>query len=118
MKATIKGLISPDVENLETFQPKQKDNFSIFFQVLIGPLGLEGSESFNIQVCTPVWLINTKSIEAITIGRGLLIVQQYDFGNILATLSRFCTTCEGETWHEVATKASRLGIWEFEDYQG
>lgn len=117
MKAMLKGLHSPDVDNLQNFQPEEEDNFSILFQLMVGPSDSEGEEAFGVQVCTPLWLLTESRTEDVLIGRGLLIMRQYNYNKIANTFSRFCESCTGRTWEEVATKVSRIGFWEFEDYR-
>jgi len=35
---------------------------------------------------------------------------------LIQAIEKFLTQCYGENWNGVAEKASRLGMWEFEDY--
>jgi hypothetical protein len=32
-------------------------------------------------------------------------------------MRRLVERCSGATWQEIAVKVSRIGYWEFEDYQ-
>jgi hypothetical protein len=50
-------------------------------------------------------------------GRHHLIVVAYDFEFIRRTLDTFVERCSGDTWQQIAAKLSRIGYWEFEDYQ-
>jgi len=57
MTAELKEIYSLDVEcPLENFVPEQHDFFELTVRAMIGPVGEAGSESFQIQVCTPKWL--------------------------------------------------------------
>ena len=84
---------------------------------MIGPKGLEGEESFDIQVCTPKWLSEHHEGTDILLGRHHLIMFEYSYERLVDYISAFCSECSGQTWQEVAAKLSRLGRWEFEDYR-
>lgn len=117
MKAVIKRLHSPDIDNLSNFAPSDPDNFCFLLQVMAGPEGVEGEESFDIRVCTPKWILENYRTEDVIIGRGHLILMEYNYDRILQRISSFISGCDGETWEELAEKLTRLGKWEFEDYQ-
>lgn len=56
MKAELKRLHSPDVYDLSSFVPVDAERFSVFVQAMIGPVGDDSSESFDIVVCSPASL--------------------------------------------------------------
>jgi hypothetical protein len=116
MKAELKGLFSPDVDDLENFRPNDPNNFCFLLQVMAAPEGSEGEESFDIEVCTPTWLAETYAPDNIIFGRHHIIVQQYNYEKLAQVIVEILEECSGENWEEVATKISRYGKWEFEDY--
>ena len=59
MKAKIKSIYNPEVDNVADYIPPEKDNFCILFRTMIGPEDEPGEESFDIQVCAPLWLSST-----------------------------------------------------------
>jgi len=117
MRAELKRLHSPDVENLESYVPNQINNFGFLLQVMAGPKNAPGEESFDVVVCTPDWLKRQYKSSDVVVGRHYLIVFEYDYGRLRRFLQEYCEQCFGETWPEVANKLNRLGKWEFEDYQ-
>jgi hypothetical protein len=116
MRAQLKRLHSPDVHDLENFAPKPANDFGFLLQLMVGPEGVEGEESFDVMVCTPEWLKRTSKLSDFVIGRHRLIVFEYDHPRLRAFLARRCEKCVGDTWLEIAEQLSRLGRWEFEDY--
>ena len=117
MIAELKRLHSPDVHDLRSFVPETSDNFGLLLQAMIGPKGTEGEEAFDIQVCTPKWLMDHHEPTDVVLGRHYLIVFGYDYDRLLKVISSYCNECSGQTWREIATQLGRLGKWEFEDYR-
>jgi hypothetical protein len=84
---------------------------------MFGPDRDEGEESFDIVVCTPLWLAREVDRKGLVEGRHHLFVREYNLARIRAFLADYAKGCAGETWQEAALKLSRLGRWEFEDYK-
>ena len=116
MKAELKRLHSPDIYDLENYQPENTEKFAFLLQIMVGPEGKDGEESFDIEVCTPKWLEETYGIDDVVIGRHHLVVREYNYQRIAHVVKEFLQGCSGENWNEIAEKVSRLGKWEFEDY--
>ena len=113
IQAELKRLHSPDTYSLEAFKPDGP--FGILVQAMIGPVGVEAEESFDIVVCTAEWFgANMKG--DITPGRHFLFVKRFDYTQLSNFIGTFCNTCTGASWSDVANKLGRLGKWEFEDY--
>ena len=111
----LKRLHSPDVQDLRNWEPESQD-FAIQLQTVVGPKGSPGEESFDVTLCTPGWVELQTQSQGIVSGHHLLIVAYYSYDLIYQYISKYLATCTGNTWQEVATKISRLGYWEFEDY--
>jgi hypothetical protein len=117
MRAILKRVHSPDIDDLSSFQPEDEKNFSFLIQLMVGPDDGEGEESFDVEVCTPHWIEHTCDDDDIIVGKNKLIVLKYDYKKIEEKIHDLLRTCTGETWEEVAFKVSRIGKWEFEDYR-
>lgn len=117
IEAELKRLHSPDVFDLRAFRPPDPERFAFLLQVMVGPRGGEGEESFDVEVCTPQWLMDNPSQSSVLLGWPRLIVYRYDIDEIEKVIRRFCSSCRAETWREVALQVGRLGRWEFDDYQ-
>jgi hypothetical protein len=117
MKAEVRRFHSPDITDLDAHVPPDPTNFGFLLQVMAGPQGASGEESFDLEVCTPEWIAERLRIDNVLMGRHHLIVADYDWNWISAFITNWVGNCEGETWREVALKVGRLGHWEFEDYR-
>jgi len=47
----------------------------------------------------------------------MLIVDAYSYDAIKAIIEGYIVNSESDCWSTVAAKLSRIGAWEFEDYQ-
>ena len=113
MRAVLRGIESPDVDDISTFEPPGP-SFSIPLQMIVGPAGSVGEESFDVVVCSPAWLSEKPGP---VIGRHLLVVNSFQWKKIRTFLELQVGACEGEDWSEVAKLVGRIGHWEFEDYR-
>jgi hypothetical protein len=84
---------------------------------MVGPIGTDGEESFDVVVCTPRWIERWVRENGPLVGRHHLIVEEYDRPRIQLYLTDEVEACEGETWPDVARQIGRIGKWEFEDYE-
>ena len=116
MKAELKYLHSPEIFDLAHFEPKNRKSFSFLLQIMVGPKGEEGEESFEVEVCTPRWLASNFDEERVILGSSYLIVQGYSYEKLKEFIIKYLDHCTGDNWLEVARKVSRLGQWEFENY--
>ena len=115
MKALFKWIHSPDVSDLEKFNPEEK--FGFLLQIFVGSDETDGEESFDLFLCSPSCISEKMKGTEILVGHHYLIMQKYDYEKLIHFIQNFCEQCIGETWDEVAKKLSRIGIWEFEDYR-
>lgn len=116
MRAAIRRLHSPDIDDLAHYHPPEPDRFGFLLQILVGPENGPGEESFDVEVCTPLWLLERHSPEDILEGRHTLIVFEYDYNRLEEYVRKKVAKAVGATWDEVAGQLSRFGRWEFEDY--
>lgn len=117
MKAKIRYLHSPDVYDLTSYQPEEKDNFCFLLQVMVGSEHTEGEESFDILVFTPKWLMDNYDRQDVVFGLHSIIVFEYDYERLLATLRTYIESLDEDSWIELGEKINRIGKWEFQDYR-
>lgn len=116
MRAQLKHLHSPDID-LENYWPENEANFGFLLEASIGIEGSDGGDIFQFMVCTPEWLKIKYSEQKSVWGSNKLIVFGYDFDVIRTEIIRYVECCTGEDWVTIARKLSKVGAWEFENYQ-
>ena len=114
MRANLKGLSSPDVDDLRVFRPRDPRNFAFVLDAKIGAEGIAEGENFRMLVCTPVWLMENHSVHEVVVGHQLMIVFAYDLDSITRYLVDYCRRCEGGDWYSVVRQLMPLGRWEFD----
>jgi hypothetical protein len=117
ISAQIKRLHSPDIPDLAAYEPADGRNFGFLLQIIAGPSGEDGEESFDVTVCTPSWLAENLGPTGILIGRHHLIVARYNYQDLKRFLVDFSEKHRANSWAEIAEQLGRIGKWEFEDYR-
>ncbi len=116
-KAAVKGIYTSEMDEIEDCAPVDPERFCIVVCAMVGSNDGEGEDSFNISVCTPMWLAEMCQREGVVVGRHYLVIGSYDPVYIKKVITELIESCEGNSWQEVAEKIGRIGYWEFEDYQ-
>ena len=112
-RAEIRWLLTPDIEP-ESYVPEDPERFVFLVEMIAGPAGEKGEESFQFEVCSPGWL-REQARNGPFPGRHLVIVDRFDWPALVAYFDDLVARCTGRDWSEVTAKLSRH--WEFEDYR-
>lgn len=116
MRATVRSISSPDVD-VRDYVPVDAHDDGVLLRVAAGPDNGPGEETFDVLVCTPLWLQGRVRRDGPQVGRHLLIVDPMDVGAAVDFLRERFEATDGESWSEIGEKLARLGRWEFEDYE-
>lgn len=116
MRAVVHRFHSPDAD-LDRYVPDDAEDVGLLVQMMAGPAGKPGEESFDVVVCTPRWLDRWVRENGPLIGRHHLVVERWDFARVRLYLAEAVESEEAPTWPELAVKIGRIGKWEFEDYR-
>jgi hypothetical protein len=81
---------------------------------MVGPEDGPGEESFDFEVVTPTYLREQSRPRW---GRGLLILDSFDWASVRAFLGERLSTAARETWSEVGQELNKELIWEFDNYR-
>jgi hypothetical protein len=112
MRARLKALYSDAIPDLETWSPRDPDDFAVPLVLEVGVLGARGRERFDLLVATPGWLRRRHGKHGAVVGSGLLLVFEWSLERLRAFLAREVERCSGETWPEVARQVGRIARWE------
>ena len=115
MKAVIRSQHSLDVD-LAGYESADPADDGLWVRMIIGPSDGPGEESFDVLVCTPAWLARVVHEHGPQIGRHHLVVERWVADDVKDFLRSQVERLDEPTWHELALKIGRIGIWEFEDY--
>ena len=113
MRAELKRMHSPDVDDLASYQPQ--GSFGILVQLMIGPEETSGEEAFDTIVCSPDWLAEHAKLPDL-VGDHQIVMDTYNYQALQSRVRSFCRTLEESNWQELAAKLSAIGKWEFKDY--
>jgi hypothetical protein len=109
MRPVLKNISTIDGDDASKFTPEDAQCFSLWLRLDVGPSDGEGSESFDVLICSPSWLAGQCERDGFVIGRHHFVVNEYRFDFIRDKLTQFIGHCSGETWSEIAAKVSRIG---------
>src|SRR5260370_4696525 len=106
--AEVRRISRGEGDDLELRVPQDPHKFCILVRAMIGPRGGEGEESFDINVCTPLWLEEQIDREGFVFGTHRLFVKTYDTLQIKKLLIKFIEPYSADSWREVAEKNKSL----------
>jgi hypothetical protein len=110
MRAEIKGIFCSDRRDFETWQPDRLQDIYLGLELSIGLTGGEAADLFQVVVATPQAVRGKPERRRAR----LLIVEQYNWPKIRATLQQWVRECEGQTWDEIVTCLRQRFDWEYE----
>ena len=116
MKAIIHRFHSPDVFDLDSYAPDDPTDDAILLQIMVGPVGEDSEESFDVLVCTPRRLERLVESDGPIVGRHYLIVKSMDYSIIRRYLTSAIERESADNWEDLAARIGRIGKSEFEDY--
>lgn len=114
MRARLKALRSDEIPDLARFRPADPQSFAVPLVLEVGPLGMKGRERFDLLAVTPAWLLARHGRAGAVLGRGKLLVFEWDYPRIKELLARKVEACTGRSWPELARAVSSIAEWEGE----
>lgn len=115
VRPKLKGILSPDVIDLEKVEFDPREAFCVFIQATFGPEDAEGEESFGFLICNQLW-VDSQRLKLSGLPGKYLVVPEFNYDRIVNDLENIARECEGENWTVAAQKLSQFGEWEFDNY--
>lgn len=110
MKARIEAINS-------TFENwgEEYDDFWISIEVAVGPEGQKGEEFFTFSVTSPKRLECLLQRNSVELGRGIIIMKDYNYEIVKAKIIALISSLKGENWDELSMKIAKYARWEYDD---
>lgn len=110
-------MIKPELKSinvtLEEWGETEQD-FWIVVEIGIGPRNEIGDELFTVNVASVKRLQKSIESNGIEIGRGLLIMDDFNINLVERTMEQLLRSCERPSWNEVVLAFCRYAFWEYE----
>ena len=121
-----------DDRSLDGYRPADPEHFGFDAQIFIGDASDDWSDSFDLLVCTPSWMIEWIDAgrwdrftgaglrvvpKSVAVGNGMWFMLRWDKDEFERTLRTVCEEFSpGPDWGSVASRIGRLIPWEY-DYR-
>jgi Immunity protein 8 len=104
--------------DFDGYQPENLLSFSVTLEVFMGidseKENGKGSARFDINLCTPDFMLKQLKEHDCLIGHGFLIVPEYSSIKIKSCIDSYVKMCVGSNVEDVIRRVSLLGEWEDE----
>jgi hypothetical protein len=110
MRAKIQGFFCPDRRDFETWQPDHTEDVYLGLELSIGLAGREGADLFQLVITTPRAIQGRPERKRCK----LLVVEQYSWPEVKATLEQWGRECDRPTWEEIVDCLRHRFDWEYE----
>ncbi|GGE71657.1 Imm8 family immunity protein [Priestia taiwanensis] len=106
-----------DLFILEEEWGKYEKDFKVTVEAFIGSNGKEEHEEvFTFYVVSPTYLDVVTAKSSVEVGRGLIIMKDFNIGVVETQITRLLPHCSGDTWEKVSMLLNRYGYGEYEKH--
>jgi hypothetical protein len=117
VKAELRRIDTNSATVFEDFRPEHSECFGFWINASIGSDEGTGADDFQILVCNGDWLAREGVFHRGASERHLLLDGPYDPDAVIEQLKRYLETCVGHGWMDIVDRVSKIGYWEFENYE-
>ncbi|MGA6204453.1 Imm8 family immunity protein [Nocardia testacea] len=115
MRAELKGMHSPDIDLTDPEATAAAD--AVLVQLMIGPAGAAGEESFDLVVRTSVGSVTDMDARGFRPADHALVLDRIDPAEIRRRVEGFLRDLDRPTWDALAGAIGRIARWEFAGYR-
>lgn len=90
--------------------------FHYSIEMEIGPFNTKKSDVFSVEVCSPLWLIQSMLSDDVIMKKALIITKNANIDVLMRILSKKVSSFHSESWDELAKALSSILNWEYEGY--
>ncbi|WP_414153149.1 Imm8 family immunity protein [Pectinatus frisingensis] len=94
---------------------EEYDDFGISIEVAVGPEGERREEFFTFSVTSPKRLECLLQRNSVELGRGLIIMRDYNYEIVKTKIVALINSLNGENWNELSMKIAKYARWEYDD---
>ena len=98
--------------DLERYQPEDPTDVAIQVAARIGSDSEIGDNMFYFGLRTPRALERELREKGLLLGRGYILVSEYDYKALQEAISNLCSSIEALDWPGFATKLRQYAFWE------
>jgi len=117
MKVVVDAIFSIDLPEGPPQLPPDPEDCWVVVMADIGTADSPGYDEFTFYVCTIKKLQAIVDGDGACFGKHLLVVNRFDWNLVEQAINDLCDSIEGDSWEDIASKLSRYGQWEFQDYR-
>jgi hypothetical protein len=114
MTALLKGLSSPDLPAGEPSLPEYPRCCWIVLHADIGlPSSGAAADVFTFYVTTPEFVNSELCTQQFQLGKSMIIVKEFSWGDVRAAIVAVLAKCSGDTWDAIATQIGGYAEYEY-----
>lgn len=115
MRVKLKGIYSPNLPSGYGELPDDPRDCWIVIHADIGVDNEPGSDCFILYVTTPRFLAKSIITERFQVGRGLLIVDEFDWDVVIDAVDSVCMKSGAGLWSDAVNQLSRSFFYEYDE---
>lgn len=112
----VKDYYSADVDQVWLWKPQREQPIYYHLAISIGMVRDDRSDDFQVIIATPEGLAARTEGENVLSDRNLIVLREYSWQAVEASLEPILERCAAASWHESVIRLQRYFLWEYEDF--
>ena len=102
------------IERLEEYEPPDPEDVDMYITAHIGAEGGVGKDLFSFRLLTSKAFSKQLYAKRYVVGRGIMVVERFDFKFLWGLISAICDGVEEDSWEAIGDRLSRYMEWEMD----